>query len=437
MIAFMLKIIVIADDLTGANDTGVQFSKVGMSAHVIMDISADLQSGQQADVLVFDTDSRAVRPAEADRRVHALCQKIKTDCNNFSMVYKKIDSTLRGNIGVEIDAALDGLALEWAAVVPAFPKTGRITAGGYHLLQQVPLAESEISRDPKAPVTDSLLPNLLGKQSRHKVGHIFLKTVYAGVEAIIGEIKGLRAEECKLISFDATTENHLTLIALALIKSGPSMLWVGSAGLAEKIPDLMGWASTTPTVVQPPSRGPALIVAGSVSKVTAGQVRYLMEQGTVCLVAVHADQLITDKATEVKRCIDKAKAHLENGDDVILASATDTDAVEKARDAGNNKGMELQAISEAIADALGEIVQTLVTSRIAGLFLTGGDTAVAVCRALQVGAIEVTAEVAPGIPLGKLSGGICTGMTVVTKAGAFGTENAIAAAVELLRVRKG
>ena len=87
-----------------------------------------------------------------------------------------------------------------------------------------------------------------------------------------------------------------------------------------------------------------------------------------------------------------------------------------------------------VAAAMGKIVQELTALPLAGMFLTGGDTAVAVCRALGVGSIEILAEVLPGIPLGQLVGGWRPGLRVVTKAGAFGADTAI---VESVRVLKG
>ena len=120
---------------------------------------------------------------------------------------------------------------------------------------------------------------------------------------------------------------------------------------------------------------------------------------------------------------------------MLLASAMTADAVVLARAAGLSKGLDNLKVSEIFADALGQVVRELVSLKPAGLFLTGGDTAIAVCRALDVNAIEILAEVSAGIPLGRLSGGISPGLPVVTKAGAFGGETAIVDAVKVLKGR--
>ena len=70
---------------------------------------------------------------------------------------------------------------------------------------------------------------------------------------------------------------------------------------------------------------------------------------------------------------------------------------------------------------------------LAGMVLTGGDIAVSVCRALGAASLSVASEVAPGIPVGFLTGGLCHGLKVITKAGAFGGEDALVKAVHCLK----
>ena len=201
------------------------------------------------------------------------------------------------------------------------------------------------------------------------------------------------------------------------------------------IPAVMGWPRQDAFSSATDVTGPVLIVAGSVSNVTHRQMEYLLAQEQVQLVSLQAGPLIADATAEIRRCIQAAEQALQQGRDVLLASAVAADAVEQARSAGLNKGIDNQQVSEIIAESLGQIVRALVGLKPAGLFLTGGDTAIAVCRALAVNAIEILAEVSTGIPLGRLSGGICPDLRVVTKAGAFGGETAIVDAVKVLKGR--
>ncbi len=278
----MPKLAIIADDLTGANDAGVQFAKYGLRVQVFLGEPVAARKGEIVDVLVLDTDSRAVLPEQAFDRVWAASRVIE----NYSaesvrpLIFKKVDSTLRGNLGAEIDAAMAAFGFDWAAVAPAFPANGRITVGGWHLLHQVPIAESEIARDPKAPVQASVLPELLSKQSRHQAGHVYLADVSLGPAAIRQSIGLLLTGGSKVISFDATTETHLLAIAEAIAADTMSkVLWVGSAGLAEMIPAVMGWSKQPVESAGGEVSGSVLVVAGSVSNVTNRQTCFFDQRG--------------------------------------------------------------------------------------------------------------------------------------------------------------
>ena len=427
-----MKLAVIADDLTGANDAGVQFAKQGLKVQVFLNDLREKDLGHSPEVMVLDTDSRAASPEEAFARVRATGGLVRKMAPIQPLIYKKIDSTLRGNIGAEIDAAMAEYDLAWAAVVPAFPANGRITVGGWHLLHQTPIAESEIARDPKTPVHESVAPKLLSTQSSHPVAHVDLSDVSRGCDAIIKRIAEFRQKGIRILSFDAATATHLQAIATAIAAGKEAALWVGSAGLAEMVPAVMGWSKQTRTVVNE-AVGPVLVVAGSVSPVTARQMSSFLAGDNVRLVSLRADALISNENAEIARCIHEARQGLSLDQDVLVASAVDADAVASAREQGEKQGVDSRGVSERVAAAMGKIVSDLIVLPLAGIFLTGGDTAVSVCRALGVGSIDILAEVLPGIPLGQLVGGCCPGLRVVTKAGAFGGDNAIVESVKALR----
>ena len=434
----MPKLAIIADDLTGANDSGVQFAKYGMRVQVFLAEPSTEQGQGPVDVLVLDTDSRAISAKVAYERVRSASRMVGkfASASSRPLIFKKIDSTLRGNLGQEIDAAMHEFNFPWAAVVPAFPANGRITAGGWHLLHQVPIAQSEIARDPKAPVQMSVVPELLASQSTQQVGHVGLSDVVGGSGQIRARVDELLMQGNKLISFDATTGEHMAAIAAAIARNGGTdVLWVGCAGLAETIPAAMNWPIRPFDAKTEPTAGPALIVAGSVSNVTHKQIQKLLEQPNVRPISLQADRLVSGDSQEKERCIEAAAALLREGYDVLLSSAMEADAVARARSAGSDQGIDNHQVSERVAVSIGKIVRGLMDCQPAGLFLTGGDTAVAVCRELGVHAIEVLSEVSMGIPLGKLVGGIRPGLRVVTKAGAFGNEMAMVDSIKVLKGR--
>ena len=232
------KIVVIADDLTGANDTGVQFAKQGLKTLVLLRVPVS-PSRLDEDVLVVDTQSRALSPAEAYQKVTETALLFK-DRDQFPTLYKKIDSTLRGNLGTEIDAIMDACGLELAVVAPAFPRNGRTTVGGCHFLENTPLEATEIARDPNCPVGESHIPTLIAQQAKRKVGHVGIKSVLAGTEGILAAMRQLSAAGRQILVCDAWQEDHLKMIALAAVRLEKPILWVGSAGLAEYVPLALG-----------------------------------------------------------------------------------------------------------------------------------------------------------------------------------------------------
>lgn len=423
----MIKIAVIADDLTGANDTGVQFAKQGLATLVLM--SAAHFSGQAAaDVVVLDTNSRALPASEAYAKAAEAARLVKA--GGITTVYKKIDSTLRGNLGPEIDAIMDEGGQALAVVAPAFPKNGRVTVGGLHLLNGMPLEASEIARDPKMPVKESHMPTLLAAQTRRQVGHLGLKTVLQGEAAIAAELARLVKNGVQVVVADAWQDEQLRNIAKAIVASGLNTLWVGSAGLAEYLPAVLGLSGA------PARPNPVAVIAGSVSNVTRGQVAKLSERPDTSYIMVTPAALLTDagRQAEIDRCFAAAAAAVQEGKNAVLASGYSDDIVAATREKAKALGLDGQQTGTVIADSLGEIGRRLAESLpLAGMVLTGGDIAVAVCAALGATGLKVTREVAPGIPVGELQGGRKAGLRVVTKAGAFGADDALVKALEALR----
>jgi uncharacterized protein YgbK (DUF1537 family) len=151
------------------------------------------------------------------------------------------------------------------------------------------------------------------------------------------------------------------------------------------------------------------------------------------LIKINGTNLIQNKADEVQRCISEAKAMLAAGKDILLASAVTDEDVFSAVTAGKECGLSSVEVSEQTAAALGDVTKGLTDYELSGMVLTGGDTAIHVCRALGAEAIEIIKEVTVGIPLGRLVGGKLSGLQVVTKAGAFGNEESLVLAIKAIR----
>ncbi len=424
----MIKLAVIADDITGANDTAVQFSKRNISSCVRIDFDQEKILKETADVIVIDTDSRDIAPSAAYDRIKSVCEVLQD--SGIKNIYKKVDSTLRGNLGAEIEATAAVFQPEIVVIAPAFPSNKRVTVGGYHLLDQIPIELTEIAHGPKSPVDESRIVELLHKQTDSKIGLISLHVVMKGLDAVKQAIK--QCLECgeKWIVFDAVLDEHLERIVKAT--QDYHVLWVGSAGLAEQLPDFYQW-SAEQKKIGIAANGPVLVVAGSVSKVTQAQISTALNLPNIELVKMNVANLIQDKELEIGQCTIQAKKQLDQGKDIVIASAVDDGDVIAAVAAGNICGLSSTEVSEQTAVALGEIAIQLIDYQLAGMVLTGGDTAIHVCRSLGAEAIEILEEVAVGIPLGRLVGGLCNGLQVVTKAGAFGQEDAFVLSIQAMR----
>lgn len=400
----MVKFGVIADDLTGAMDTGLQFTRVAAKAVV----SLGPARRDPGSVLVLDTETRTDSPDTAYSKVRCAARQLRN-----RRIYKKIDSTLRGPIGHELDAVMDELALERALVTPAFPKSGRTVQRGQLLVNGSPLLKTDFASDPLCPPTDDI-PRLLAGQSRRSVGHVGLDITTLGAHALVDEIRQLQAP---IVVIDAATDHHLCTIAQAAALLGETCLTCGSAGLAGALPAAFDlprgpWRAHG----QPVTTGaPVLLVVGSLRDATRRQVERARQARDASLVEL--DPLHLDTSTE--RALLFADRQLRAGNDVVLTTVF-------AEFVPGRAG--------AISDSLATIAAYLVrSSPISGLVLTGGAVAVAVCRSLGIHLIEIVDELDPGVPVGRVASGSLRGTCMVTKAGGFGKDDVLVRAVQYLK----
>ncbi|HEY3368137.1 MAG TPA: four-carbon acid sugar kinase family protein [Symbiobacteriaceae bacterium] len=430
----MRHIAIMADDLTGASDSGVQFARKGLQTMVLFDTQNLAADTDGVEAVAVDTDSRAIAPPEAYDRNREVAGRVRAA--GFAHIYKKVDSTLRGNPGWEIDGVMDAMPFDLAVVAPAFPRLGRTTVAGQHYLNGVPVSQTEIARDPKCPVTESRIANLLASQSRRRTGNVELPTVRQGARAIRMAVAGLVSAGVQLAIFDVAADGDLETIAAALADTTYRILWVGSAGLADYLPAALGFGAEKREPVRLARSGkPVLLVAGSISGTTRAQVARVMAQPGV--VAVELNPLLvlgtgTNRAAELSRCRTALAAALKRGADVVFTSGSAPEQVAEARAAGERLGLDGTAVADRVAAALGEAAaQVLKACPVQGVIMTGGDTAKAVCRELGVTGLQLLKELEAGVPLSRLVGG--ANLPAVTKAGAFGTAETLLRALRALK----
>jgi len=427
-----MDFLVIADDLTGSSDSGVQFTKKGLRSSVLFNQNQLDISKIKTDVLVIDTDSRGLSADDSYQRVFDASVHLRK--YPFQYLYKKIDSTLRGNIGVEIDAILDVFPKDFAIIAPAYPSIGRTTLDGNHYLDGIMVHQTEIARDPKTPVLESNIAKLLSAQSKRLSGTISLEVLRKGEAYIHSYLKEMKNNGIELVVVDIQGEEDLNRLTKYLLSSTFDILWVGSAGLAEHLSSNIGYKNGKEEVIITKKDEPVILVAGSMSKITKEQVNYLRGKDGFSFIELNPILLFerTSRAKEIERCKLILLNEIQKGKDIVLTVGTELEQIEAARANGEKIGLDRIGVSNYIANSLGEIILEVIDRiKISGFVLTGGDTAKAVCQHIHVHGMKLMKEVETGIPMGVLIGEY--ELPTITKAGAFGSKETLLKSVRLLK----
>ncbi len=405
-------IAVIADDLTGAADTGVQFCPAVGPVHLTgaSQAMADAADMPAAGLALFTNTRHAEATAAADV-VGRTAGWVRRRAPR--RIYKKIDSCLRGNLGAELDALLAAVAADACLVAPAFPQQGRVTVDDVHRINGVPVADTEIGRDPQCPVHESRLSVLLARQSRLKVGRVNLERVDAGPAAAATDVRRLLDDGCRHIVFDAAHASHLDTIARVAEDASSRVLPVGSAGLAVSLAKILQ-AGGTPTVAPGrPHIHKWLFVCGSASRVMADQVAALAHATGWPHHAVAPSILDAAIESAAYHSLVATLSSIERDKSLVLSIASvpsDGPTVDPGR----------------VVERFADMARTLTIARQPeAIFLSGGDTAEAFCRAMDASALLLREEILPGLVRGNFVGGPLDGLPVVTKAGAFGSADTL------------
>ncbi len=404
-----MKVAVIADDLTGAADSGVQLARAGYRTAVAFR-GSPVPPAEDLDAVAVDTDSRAMSAESAAKLVVEAGQSVR----GARVVFKKVDSTLRGPVAAELSAALEATGRRVAVVCPAFPDAGRTVSGGVLLVNGVPVHETGFRDDPVTPVRKSYLPALLS-------------AVCPSVAALstddlrdVGRMQSVLASSNCVVA-DAGTDSELEAIVRA-VPDPASVLWVGSAGLVRAF----GLVHAGPRVAEPDetpgSASGVVVVVGSLNRVARQQLEVLQREAYMAPVPLNAAALL-DNSSEgaMEGAIAGARSALLDGGGVVVYSTAD-------------RGFEKMARAEAarrVAEALAEVVTGLSKEEVFdALVLTGGDTAVRVAQRLGATGVLLQGEIEPGVPVGTLIGP--KPYRVVTKAGGFGDAGTLLKAVQTL-----
>ena len=414
----MQKYIVIADDLTGSNATCSLFKKIGLRAASILKLQGDIN--YDVDVISYSTASRGLDKEEAYKKVSEAIKILK---NKDVLVYnKRIDSTLRGNIGTEINAMLDNLEDDRiAVVVPAYPDSGRIVVNKTMLVNGVLLENSDAGKDPKTPIKTSCVESLVQKDIKYSSTYFTLSDIAQPIEEISKKIQEA-IKKSRVLIFDAVNNEDIIKISKAIIHSDINIITVDPGPFTLYYSKELQKKNHLEKKI--------LMVIGSVTTTTKKQVEYILQEEDIFLVKMRVEDFFEEESCskEIERVISFIKKGIESYDLFLVTTSPIGD--EKKADLqklAENLNTTVEEISKIIANTLTETIVKILkeTQKFEGIYSSGGDITIALLEKLKAIGVEIREEVIPLAAYGRIIGGDFPNLKLVSKGGMVGDEKTI------------
>ena len=414
----MQKYIVIADDLTGSNATCSLFKKIGLRAASILKLQGDIN--YDVDVISYSTASRGLDKEEAYKKVSEAIKILK---NKDVLVYnKRIDSTLRGNIGTEINAMLDNLEDDRIAVViPSYPDSGRIVVNKTMLVNGVLLENSDAGKDPKTPIKTSCVESLIQKGIKYSSTYFTLSDIEQPIEEIVKKIQEA-IKKSRVLVFDAVNNEDIIKISKAIIHSDINIVTVDPGPFTLYYSKELQKKNHLEKKI--------LMVIGSVTATTKKQIEYILQEEDIFLVKMKVEDFFEKETClkEIERVISFIKKGIASYDLFLVTTSPIGD--EKKADLqklAENLNTTVEEISKIIANTLTETVVKILkeTEKFEGVYSSGGDITIALLEKLKAIGVEIREEVIPLAAYGRIIGGDFPNLKLVSKGGMVGDEKTI------------
>lgn len=405
----------LADDLTGAMDAGMQLLSTGVSVHVALTQQSRLEGLPLDAWVVINTNSRNIAAEDAKVAVTDAYDLMRRRAVRLS--YKKIDSTLRGNLGAELSALLSR-GVKGFFIAPALPASGRTTLDGIHYVNGHRLTEDELSKDPFAPVQHDRILSQIAVQSDDSASHVMLQQLRGqDAESLLYAICDLHSP---LVAFDAQTDQDMERIA-RLCALDEAMVPCGSAGLIAALSRPIA----KPSMLSAGDGRPMLILCGSPARVSKGQLDVAAGQHSKLLL-LRADPASMDPA-ERETLVQQVLAGLRAGRHVALDVAAD------GKEAFS-QGIDAQTLERhrlAVQGLLNDAASLAMADALAGaMMIIGGDSAAGILGTLHTTHLELLGTAQPLMPFARCVDGLARGSMLITKAGGFGEPEAISRILE-------
>lgn len=418
---------IIADDLTGANDTALQFMLNNADTNILLNTEQEPAKSDNQQAWAIATESRNVSPELAFEKVKNAVQFL-VDKINPDYFYKKIDSTVRGNISVEVISMLQVLGWDAALIMPAFPQENRITVGGYHLLKGIPIEHTEMARDPHSPISESHLPTLLsnqlGENLKTLVGSIELKTILDGAGPILQKMNKLIEEGVKIIVADSVSSTDLEQIVLAMQKSNYKILPVGNAAAGKVLSNV--WfpkQDNTEKLALKLPKLPKFIVSGSATQITSVQIDKFEQsadfEGNSLVIELDMETVLSGVKEEL---VERIINNLTGTNVVLIHTSRLLNNFDGFSDDTMNSDLSKSGLAGAVTDFLAELTKQVLAKTKAVLITLGGETSYKCCNAIKASQLKLLDEVLPAIALSKNA---TSDQWIVTKSGNLGGVNTL------------
>jgi uncharacterized protein YgbK (DUF1537 family) len=395
----MIRVLIMADDFTGALDTGVQFSNYGVNTVVTSDLEFEFgETTDQIEVLVFNTETRYLNKREAYEVIKKIALKVKEE--NIQYIFKKVDSALRGNVASELRALSDVFEDVPIPFIPAYPEQNRFSREGILLIDSIPVSESVFGQDPYEPVTESHIPSLLLKEAD-------LKTY------VTKKYKTPPKEE-RILLIESHSDEEMLSQGNELLMNDALNITVGCAGFAKALANII---YKKRDATQNDIKLPLLIVCGSVNPVTKKQIAFAEVNGFE-RISLTMEQLWTKQYWDTG----KGQEYIDNYlkiEKPLMFETFGNVSTDKAKPLSDQRN-ELRF---RIGQSLGYLVKKLMSNGMKRTFLfTGGDTLYQSMRVFGITKIKPLKELFPGIVLGSIDFKD-EKHYVITKSGGFGNED--------------
>ena len=414
----------IADDFTGATDLANNLVRAGMRTVQTIGVP-DRTTDFDADAVVVALKSRTIEPDEAVAQSLASLERLRAaGCQKFYFKYcSTFDSTARGNIGPVTDALMDALGTDFSIACPAFPAAGRTIFRGHLFVGDQLLSESGMQHHPLTPMTDANLVRVLQAQSRRKVGLLRYDTLAAGAATTRDAIERLRADGVGIAIVDATSDTDLMTMGEAF---ADLPLVTAGSGVAIGLPQNFRRAGLLPAQAPEPRLpevpGAAVVLAGSCSQATLGQVAHWCESRPAWRIDPLRLARGEPAAEEGARFALEAQARGEST--LVYASASPEEVRKVQQCLGRDEAGAL------VERALAEVARRLREAGTRRFVVAGGETSGAVVQALGVRALRIGPQIDPGVPWTETVD--ARPLAIALKSGNFGATDFFAKALAML-----